>query len=173
MFYDRFTESVRHFPDLIAVELQRESSAVAAGAPPVESYTFTQLRNMAESVGNWLLAIRHHNAARSAPFSPPIIPCGWPPTSACSPPATPPFRSTPPFMLTRSASCCSTPTLCSCSAIASAWPSPAKPPATCRSSSSSSTATSPKTAYRCSLRHLYCRPWRLPAGAGQRRTTSR
>jgi long-chain acyl-CoA synthetase len=55
MFYDRFTESVRQFPDLIAVELQRESSAVAAGAAPVESYTFTQLRNMAESVGNWLL----------------------------------------------------------------------------------------------------------------------
>ncbi len=55
MFYDRFTESVRQFPDLIAVELQRESSAVAAGAAPVESYTFTQLRDMAESVGNWLL----------------------------------------------------------------------------------------------------------------------
>jgi long-chain acyl-CoA synthetase len=56
MFYDRFTETARRFPDLIAVELQRESSAVAAGASPVESYTFTQLRNMAESVGGWLLA---------------------------------------------------------------------------------------------------------------------
>ena len=55
MFYDRFTETVRRYPDLIAVELQHESSAVAAGAPPVESYTFTQLRAMAESVGNWLL----------------------------------------------------------------------------------------------------------------------
>ncbi len=55
MFYDRFLESVRQFPDLIAVELQRESSAVAAGAPSVESYTFTQLCNMAESVGHWLL----------------------------------------------------------------------------------------------------------------------
>src|SRR5271169_598659 len=55
MFYDRFTESVRQWPDLIAVELQRESSAVAAAARPVESYTFTQLRDMAESVGNWLL----------------------------------------------------------------------------------------------------------------------
>jgi long-chain acyl-CoA synthetase len=55
MFYDRFTESVRRFPDLIAVELQRESSAVAAGASAVESYTFAQLRNMAESVGRWLL----------------------------------------------------------------------------------------------------------------------
>jgi long-chain acyl-CoA synthetase len=55
MFYDRFLESVRRFPDLIAVELQREASAVATGAESVESYTFTQLRNMAESVGNWLL----------------------------------------------------------------------------------------------------------------------
>ena len=55
MFYDRFTETARRFPDLIAVELQRESSAVAAGAAPVESYTFTQLRNMAEAVGHWLL----------------------------------------------------------------------------------------------------------------------
>ena len=55
MFYDRFMESARRFPDLIAVELQREASAVAAGAARVESYTFTQLRTMAESVGNWLL----------------------------------------------------------------------------------------------------------------------
>jgi long-chain acyl-CoA synthetase len=55
MFYDRFAESVQRYPGLIAVELQRESSAVAAGAPPVESYTFTQLRDMAASVGNWLL----------------------------------------------------------------------------------------------------------------------
>ena len=59
MFYDRFAESVRRFPDLIAVELQHESSAVAAGAPPVESYTFAQFRNMAESVGNGCLQIRH------------------------------------------------------------------------------------------------------------------
>jgi len=55
MFYDRFTETARRFPDLITVELQHDSSAVAAGASPVESYTFTQLRGMAESVGNCLL----------------------------------------------------------------------------------------------------------------------
>ncbi len=55
MFYDRFTETVSRFPDLNAVELQHESSAVAAGAPPVESYTFSQLHTMAESVGRWLL----------------------------------------------------------------------------------------------------------------------
>jgi len=55
MFYDRFAESAQRYPDLIAVELQHESSAVAAGAPAVESYTFAQLRSMAESVGHWLL----------------------------------------------------------------------------------------------------------------------
>ncbi len=66
MFYDRFTETVRRFPDLNAVELQHESSAVAAGAPPVESYTFPQLRNMAESVGNWLLQARVERGSKCA-----------------------------------------------------------------------------------------------------------
>src|SRR5271165_2808805 len=66
MFYDRFTESVRQFPDLIAVELQRESSAVATGVPPVESYTFTQLRDMAASVGNWLLQSNIANGSKCA-----------------------------------------------------------------------------------------------------------
>ena len=111
MFYDRFTESVRQWPDLIAVELQRESSAVAAGAPPLESYTFTQLRDMAASVGNWLLQ-SNITAAPSARCSPPITHSGWPLTSACSPPPTPPFRSTPPITPTRSTSSFSTPTLC-------------------------------------------------------------
>src|SRR5271157_2855948 len=55
MIYDRFKESVQRYPDLIAVELQREASAVTSGAPAVESYTFAQLRTMAESVGRWLL----------------------------------------------------------------------------------------------------------------------
>src|SRR5271165_1428282 len=55
MFYDRFTETARRFPDQIIVELQHDATSVAAGAPPVESYTFTQLRHMAESLGNWLL----------------------------------------------------------------------------------------------------------------------
>ena len=69
MFYDRFTETARRFPDLIAVELQRESSAVAAGAPSVESYTFTQLRNMAESVGRWLLAQGFPRGSKCAFFA--------------------------------------------------------------------------------------------------------
>src|SRR6516165_11379538 len=53
MIYDRFTECVRRYPDLIAVELQHESTA--SGAPLVESYSFSQLRAMAESAGRWLL----------------------------------------------------------------------------------------------------------------------
>src|SRR5215472_13041053 len=69
MFYDRFTETANRFPDLIAVELQRESSAIAAGAAPVESYTFTQLRNMAESVGYWLLAQDFARGSKCAFFA--------------------------------------------------------------------------------------------------------
>ena len=66
MFYDRFTETVRRFPDLIAVELQHDSSSVAAGTPPVESYTFSQLRAMAESVGGWLVARGIQNGSKCA-----------------------------------------------------------------------------------------------------------
>jgi long-chain acyl-CoA synthetase len=69
MFYDRFTETVRRYPELIAVELQRESSAVAAGAAPLESYTFSQLRTMAESVGNWLLSEGVRDGSKCAFFA--------------------------------------------------------------------------------------------------------
>jgi long-chain acyl-CoA synthetase len=69
MFYDRFTETARRFPDLIAVELQRESSAIAAGAAPVESYTFTQLLHMAESVGRWLLTQNFARGSKCAFFA--------------------------------------------------------------------------------------------------------
>jgi len=69
MFYDRFMETACRFPDLIAVELQRESSAIAAGAVPVEAYTFTQLRTMAESVGQWLLARGFPHGSKCAFFA--------------------------------------------------------------------------------------------------------
>jgi len=69
MFYDRFTETARRFPDLITVELQHDSSAVAGGAPPVESYTFTQLRTMAESVGNWLQQSKLAKGSKCAFFA--------------------------------------------------------------------------------------------------------
>lgn len=55
MFYYRFLQSAERWPNAIAIELQHEGSAAIAGASPVESYTFADLRQMAESVGQWLL----------------------------------------------------------------------------------------------------------------------
>ncbi|HEX7289021.1 MAG TPA: AMP-binding protein [Candidatus Angelobacter sp.] len=46
-FYSRFLESVEKFPDRVAADLQRTSSAV-------ESHTYADLRRMGESVGRWL-----------------------------------------------------------------------------------------------------------------------
>jgi long-chain acyl-CoA synthetase len=46
-FYSRFLRSVEKFPNLVAVEFQRESGAL-------ERYTYTDMRRMSESVGNWL-----------------------------------------------------------------------------------------------------------------------
>src|SRR4051812_11241475 len=46
-FYSRFLQSVDKFPALIAVEFQRESGEL-------ERHTYTELRRMADSVGNWL-----------------------------------------------------------------------------------------------------------------------
>lgn len=46
-FYSRFLETVEKFPQLVAVEFQRESGRL-------ESYTYDDLRQMAGSVGNWL-----------------------------------------------------------------------------------------------------------------------
>jgi long-chain acyl-CoA synthetase len=47
-FYSRFLQSVQQYPALAAVEFQRESGAL-------ESYTYTDLRRMSDSVGNWLV----------------------------------------------------------------------------------------------------------------------
>jgi long-chain acyl-CoA synthetase len=49
-FYRRFLESSCRWPDNIAVELRHSESSGGA----VESYTYTDLRRMAESVGCWL-----------------------------------------------------------------------------------------------------------------------
>ncbi|HET9695669.1 MAG TPA: AMP-binding protein, partial [Terriglobales bacterium] len=46
-FYSRFLQTVEKYPSLIAVEFQRESGEL-------ESYTYADLRRMADSVGNWL-----------------------------------------------------------------------------------------------------------------------
>src|SRR5258708_22833888 len=45
-FYDRFCECAERWPNHTALEIQRRDQ--------VESYTYTQLRRMAESVGRWL-----------------------------------------------------------------------------------------------------------------------
>ncbi len=45
-FYDRFVECVEHWPQNIALEIQRRER--------VESCTYAELRHMAESVGSWL-----------------------------------------------------------------------------------------------------------------------
>jgi long-chain acyl-CoA synthetase len=45
-FYDRFVECVEHWPENVALEIQRRDK--------VESCTYAELRHMAESVGSWL-----------------------------------------------------------------------------------------------------------------------
>ncbi len=45
-FYSRFAECAERFPDGIAIEMQRNSG--------LESFSYSELRQMAESVGSWL-----------------------------------------------------------------------------------------------------------------------
>ena len=45
-FYDRFVECAEHWPQNVALEIQRRDR--------VESYTYAEVRHMAESVGAWL-----------------------------------------------------------------------------------------------------------------------
>jgi long-chain acyl-CoA synthetase len=45
-FYDRFVECSEHWPDNVALELQRHDH--------IESCTYAELRRMAESVGRWI-----------------------------------------------------------------------------------------------------------------------
>ena len=56
-FYERFQESARQFPNNVALEIQRQEA--------VESLTFAELQQMAESVGRWL-SIRVARDARVA-----------------------------------------------------------------------------------------------------------
>ena len=49
-FYRRFVETAAQYPERIAVELQRSH---ASSAPP-ESYTYAELRRVAEPLGAWL-----------------------------------------------------------------------------------------------------------------------
>ncbi len=45
-FYDRFVECAERWPQNVAVEIQKPNG--------VESYTYAELRRMAESIGSWL-----------------------------------------------------------------------------------------------------------------------
>ena len=48
-FYARFLHSVEQFPNVTALEMQRESGEL-------ERYSYSDLRRMADSVGNWLVS---------------------------------------------------------------------------------------------------------------------
>src|SRR5580700_11240764 len=55
-FYDRFVECVEHWPNNVALEIQRRDR--------VESCTYAELRRMAESVGSWLATNGFQTGAR-------------------------------------------------------------------------------------------------------------
>ena len=57
-FYDRFVECVEHWPQNVALEIQRHDK--------VESYTYAEMRRMAESIGAWLAKSGLQPAARVA-----------------------------------------------------------------------------------------------------------
>lgn len=57
-FYHRFRECAQRWPDHVALEIQRRER--------VESYTYAQVRHIAESVGRWLAERRYSNGARIA-----------------------------------------------------------------------------------------------------------
>src|SRR5450759_2779660 len=58
-FYNRFLETVQRWPDLIAVEMQRQSG-------DIERHTYAELRTMTESVGRWLNTTGLERASRCA-----------------------------------------------------------------------------------------------------------
>jgi long-chain acyl-CoA synthetase len=57
-FYDRFVECVERWPNHIALETQRQDR--------VDSYTYAELRRMAESVGRWVVEQRLARGSRLA-----------------------------------------------------------------------------------------------------------
>src|SRR5438105_13238469 len=57
-FYDRFLQCVGRWPENVAVEIQRREL--------VESYTYAELRRMAESVGRWITETGFEPGARLA-----------------------------------------------------------------------------------------------------------
>jgi long-chain acyl-CoA synthetase len=53
MFYARFVETVERWPDAVALEMQHAPTASDPN-PAVESYTYAELRTMADAVGAWI-----------------------------------------------------------------------------------------------------------------------
>ena len=58
-FYHRFLDSVRRWPDCIAVEMQRQSG-------DLERFTYRELGSMSDAVAAWLRASGHERGARCA-----------------------------------------------------------------------------------------------------------
>jgi long-chain acyl-CoA synthetase len=57
-FYDLFCECAERWPGNVALEIQRHDQ--------VESYTYAEVRRMAESIGRWLVENNHQSGARIA-----------------------------------------------------------------------------------------------------------
>ena len=57
-FYDHFRECAERWPTSVALEIQRGDR--------VESYTYAEVKRMAESVGRWLIDNRFEPGARIA-----------------------------------------------------------------------------------------------------------
>jgi long-chain acyl-CoA synthetase len=60
-FYDRFRECAQRWPDNVALEIQRRDR--------VESYSYAELRKMAESIGRWLTEQQFPSGTRVAIFA--------------------------------------------------------------------------------------------------------
>ena len=54
-FYNRFLQTVERYPQVTAVEMQHSAKPGQVGSPVLESYTYSELRRMAESVARWFL----------------------------------------------------------------------------------------------------------------------
>src|ERR1051326_5726008 len=60
-FYDRFRECAERWPENIALEIQNRDR--------IESYTYGQIREIAESIASWLIRNRYEPSARVAIFA--------------------------------------------------------------------------------------------------------
>ena len=60
-FYDRFRECAERWPNNVALEIQKHER--------VESFTYSELRHMADSIANWLAENGHQQGERVAIFA--------------------------------------------------------------------------------------------------------